>query len=132
MKKLISAQLAGNILLISMVLLIILHILILLKVVPSDIIWGGQITDASNHLTTLETISLLVTLVFTIIIAAKMGYMKADRFKKAIDIGVWVIFAYLILNTVGNLASSVTTENLVFAPITLVLAFFTLRLAIEK
>ena len=132
MKKLISAQLAGNILLISMVLLIILHILILLKVVPSDIIWGGQITDASNNLTTLETISLLVTLIFTIIIAAKMGYMKADRFKKAIEIGVWVIFAYLILNTVGNLASGAAAENLFFAPVTLVLAFFALRLAIEK
>jgi len=132
MKKLISAQIAGNILLISMALLIIFHILILLKVVPSDIIWGGQITDTSTSLATLETISLLVTLVFTIIIAAKMGYIQAARFKKAIDIGVWVIFAYLILNTIGNLASGAAAENLFFAPVTLVLAFFALRLAIEK
>jgi len=38
----------------------------------------------------------------------------------------------LILNTLGNLASGVSFEKLIFAPITLVLAFCAFRLAIEK
>jgi hypothetical protein len=45
---------------------------------------------------------------------------------------VWIIFVFLLLNTLGNLASGVSAENFVFAPITLVLALCALRLAIEK
>jgi hypothetical protein len=132
MKKLISVKLAGNLLLISLGLLAIFDILILFNVVPSNIVWGGQIKDQAANLLLLELIALVVTFIFAIVIAAKMDYIKAGRFTKAVNIGVWIIFAYLILNTVGNLVSAVSFENLIFAPITLVLAFCALRLAIEK
>jgi hypothetical protein len=132
MKKLISERLAGNVLLISLGLLAIFDILILLNIVPSNIVWGGQIKDPAVNLIVLELIALVVTFIFAIIIAAKMDYIKAGGFTKAVNIGVWVIFAYLILNTLGNLASGVSFENLIFAPITLALAFCAFRLAIEK
>ena len=132
MKKLISVKLAGNLLLISLGLLAIFDILILFNVLPSNIVWGGQIKDPAANLIVLELIALVVTFIFAIVIAAKMDYIKAGGFTKAVNIGVWVIFAYLILNTLGNLASGVSFENLIFAPITLVLAFCALRLAIEK
>ena len=112
MKRLISVRLAGNILLISFGLLMIFHVLVLLHVVPSDIIWGGQIGGSPTNLLTLEMISLIVTVLFAIVIAAKMDYIKAGKLKTAINIGVWVIFAYTILNAVGNLASGVSFENL--------------------
>jgi hypothetical protein len=131
-KKLISAKLAGNILLVSFGLLIVFHILVLLRVIPSSIVWGGQIGGSSANLHTLELISLIVIVIFAIVVAMKLDYIKASRFKKAIAIGVWVIFAYLVLNTVGNLASGVSLENLIFAPISLISAFFAYRLAIEK
>lgn len=132
MKKLISEKLAGNLLLISFGLLAIFDVLIILNVVPSNIVWGGQIKDSTTNLIVLELISLVVTFIFAIVIAAKMNYINADGFAKVVNIGVWIIFAYLILNTVGNLASGASVENLIFAPITLVLAFCALRLAIEK
>ena len=132
MKKLISEKLAGNLLLISLGLLVIFDILILLNVLPSNIVWGGQIKDQAANLIVLELIALVVTFIFAIVIAAKMDYIKAGGFTKAVNIGVWVIFAYLILNTLGNLASGVSFENLIFAPITLALAFCAFRLAIEK
>jgi hypothetical protein len=132
MRKLISAKLAGNILLISLGLLTVFHILILFNIVPSNIVWGGQIKASTTSFPTLEVISLVATLVFGVIVSAKMDYIKAGKFKKVVNIGVWVIFAYLVLNAVGNLASGVSFENLIFAPITLVLAFCALRLAIEK
>ena len=132
MKKLISEKLAGNLLLISFGLLVIFDILILLNIVPSSIVWGGQIKNSATNLIILELIALGVTFIFAIIVAAKMDYIKSGGFKKAVNIGVWVIFAYLILNTLGNLASGVSFENLIFAPITLALAFCAFRLAIEK
>jgi hypothetical protein len=132
MKKLISEKLADNMLLISLGVLAIFDILILLNIVPSNIVWGGQIKDPAANLVVLELISLVVTSIFALVIAVKMDYIKACGFTKAVNIGVWIIFAYLILNTLGNLASGVSFENLIFAPITLVLAFCAFRLAIEK
>jgi len=130
--KWISAKLAGNILLVALGLLAIIHILILLNLLPSNIVWGGQIGDSPTKLVMLEIIALLVTALFAIIIATKIGYIKADKYRRAINIGVWAVFAYLVLNTIGNLVSGVSFENLVFAPITILLALFAFRLAIEK
>jgi len=132
MKALISARMAGNILLISLGLLTIFHILILLNVVSPDIVWGGQAGNTEVSLLTLEIIALLVTALMAVIIAAKIGYIQAGRFKVAVNIGIWIVVAYLLLNMLGNLASGVSAESFIFAPITLILALFALRLAIKE
>lgn len=132
MKKLISAKLAGNILLTALGLVLVFHLLVLLRVIPSDIVWGGRIQGVPENLLTLEIIALLITSFFMLIIAAKVGYLQAGKLSGAVNIGVWLIFAFLILNTLGNLASGVSFENLIAAPITIVLALCALRLAIEK
>ena len=132
MKKWISAKLAGNILLAAFGLLLIFHILVLLGVIPADIVWGGMIQDAQSNLVTLEVIALLVTGLFMLIIAAKLGYIQVGKLSGIVNIGIWLIFAFLLLNTLGNLASGVSFENLVFAPITIILAFCAFRLAIER
>jgi hypothetical protein len=131
-KKIISAKLAGNILLAALGLLLIFHILVLLGVIPADIVWGGMIQGGQANLVTLEVIALVATLLFMLIIAAKIGYVQAGRFSGAANIGVWLIFVFLLLNTLGNLASGVSFENLLFAPITIFLALCAFRLAIEK
>jgi hypothetical protein len=132
MRRIISLQLAGNILLIGYGLLAIFHVLVLTRIIPSGIVWGGQIAGSQTNLRTLETISLVVTLLFAIVVAAKIDYIKASRYKKVINILLWIIFAYSILNTLGNLASGVSVENLIMAPITIIMAFLVFRLAIEK
>lgn len=132
MKKLVSAKLAGNILLAALGILSVFHILVLLRVIPADIVWGGMIQGSQANLIMLETIALLVTLLFMLIIAAKTGYMQAGRLSGAINVGMWLIFVFLLLNTLGNLASGVSFENLVFAPITIILALCAFRLAIER
>lgn len=132
MKKRISAKLAGNILLVALGLLVIFHVLVLLRVVPAEIVWGGRIQGLPSNLVTLETIALLVTLLFFVIIAAKTGYVQAGRLSGAVNLGVWLVFAYLILNTLGNLASGISFESLIAAPVTIILALCAFRLAIEK
>lgn len=132
MKKRISAKLAGNILLVALGLLVIFHVLVLLRVVPAEIVWGGRIQGLPSNLVTLETIALLVTLLFFVIIAAKTGYVQAGRLSGAVNLGVWLVFAYLILNTLGNLASGISFESLIAAPVTIILGLCAFRLAIEK
>jgi hypothetical protein len=121
MNKLISTKLAGNLLLGSLGLLAAFHILVLLRVLPADIVWGGAIQNSTTSLFPLEIISLLVTLLFAVIISAKAGYIKAFRFQTAVNIGVWVVFAILLLSMIANFASGVAFENLIFAPIAVAL-----------
>jgi hypothetical protein len=132
MNKLISTKLAGNLLLGALGLLAVFHVLVLLSVIPADIVWGGAIRNSTTSLIPLEMISLLVTLFFAVVIAAKAGYIKATRFQVAINIGVWVVFAILLLSMAANFASGVAFENLIFAPVAVVLAFCAYRLAIGK
>ena len=132
MNKIISEKLAGNVLLGSLGLLAVFHVLVLLRILPANIVWGGAIQNSTTSLFSLEMISLVVTLLFALIIAAKAGYIKAFRFQTAVNIGVWVVFAILLLSMAANVASGVAFENLVFAPIVVVLAFCAYRLAISK
>lgn len=132
MKKWIGAQLAGIILLAAFGLLFIFHILVLFRIFPADIVWGGQIRDVQANLITLESIALIVTLLFILIIAARLGYIRAGRLSGLVNLGVWLLFAFLALNTLGNLVSGVTFESLFAAPLTILLALCALRLALEK
>jgi hypothetical protein len=131
LKKLIGFRLAGNILLVSLGLLFGFHILVLLRALPANIIWGGQVGSSHSRLVILEAIALVVTALFALIVAAREGYVKAGKYRGLVSVGIWIMFAFLILNTAGNLASGVTAEKLIFTPITLILAFCALRLAIR-
>ena len=132
MTKLISVKLAGNILLILFILLAVFHILVLLGLIPSDIVWGGQVADSSMNRVLLEIMALLVTLVFILVVAAKIGYVRFVRFPKVITVGLWIIFIYMLLNTLGNLASPVSAEKWIFMPLTFIIAILALKLALEK
>src|SRR4026207_1223514 len=115
MSKFISTKVAGNLLLGSLGLLAVFHILVLLRVLPAYIVWGGAMQNSSSSLFLLEMISLFITLLLAVIIAAKTGYIKAVRFQTAVNIGVWVVFAILLLSMLANFASGVAFENLIFA-----------------
>ena len=129
MKKLISVKLAGTILIVFMSLLPIFHLLILFHVLPSDIVWGSRLEKPSEVLM-MELIALAVTILFFMIIVLKVS--KPAKYRKLINVGVWVIFIYFSLNVLGNLASDNLVEKAVLSPVAFILAFFTLRLAIEK
>lgn len=132
MKKLISTKTAGNILLALFGLLVAFHIVILLNLLPSNVVWGGQVGGSPSSLRTLETISLFLTILFAVVVAAKIGYIRVGKFSRVINVLLWIIFTYLLLNTAGNLASSSSFETRLFTPITIVAALLVLRLATEN
>lgn len=63
MRKLISAKLAGVLLLAFMILLVIFHLHVMFKVIPADMVLGGQIKDPASNMLMMELIALFVTLV---------------------------------------------------------------------
>jgi hypothetical protein len=132
MRKLINTKTAGNVLLALFGLLVAFHIIILFNLLPSDVVWGGQAGGSPSSLRTLETFSLIFTVLFAIVVAAKIGYIKVGKLSRVINVLLWIIFAYLLVNTVGNLASNSSVETLLFTPITIVAALLVFRLAIEN
>jgi hypothetical protein len=131
MQKLVSVKWSGNIILVSLVIMLVVHLLIVMKIVPYTFVWGGQIKDTSS-LYLLEGFSILTTLLFMLIICLKIGHIQTNKFKKAAQIGAWILVIYLLLNTIGNLASGVTFEKLMFTPITILLTILAFRIATDK
>ncbi|MFE4569097.1 hypothetical protein [Paenibacillus chitinolyticus] len=131
MKRIISSRLAGNLLLLLNTGMLLVHVLILLKVIPSHFIWGGRI-NGESELVALESVSVVIQIVFIALIALKTGYLLPGRFKRTARIGLWLLFVFMVLNTAGNLASISGPEKLFMTPLTVVLAFLSLRLAVEK
>jgi hypothetical protein len=132
MNKLMSAKSAGNLLLVILAGLAVFHLLVIAGIAPPGVVWGGRIEGSSNNLAVVETTSLIVTMLFAFIISVKIGYLSLPRLGKVVRISMWIVFGYFTLNIIGNLASSSSTEKLVFTPLSIVLAVLAGRVAIEK
>lgn len=129
MKQLISERFAANALLILLSLLLVFHGLILTGVLPSGIVWGGKLTDASD-IRTMETTAVLMNLLILVVVAVRAGYWKLPVSQKLLRVLMWILFALFLLNTLGNLSSPNTIEQQVFTPLALLLSIFSLRLAL--
>ena len=131
MKKLISIRLASNIIITINTIALLVHVLILLKIVPHDFVWGGRL-KSEVHLIIFESISIVMQTLFISIIAVKAGYVFKGKFNRTVKVGLWVLFGLMVLNTLGNLVSRSGLETMVMTPITCLLALLVFRLVIEK
>ncbi|MDQ1913968.1 hypothetical protein RAC89_26555 [Paenibacillus sp. GD4] len=131
MKSLISIRLAGNIIITINTLAILMHAMILLKVLPYNFVWGGRLKGEGDVIL-FESISLGVQALFIAVIAAKAGYAFKGKLRRTVNFGTWVMFGLMVLNTIGNFASSSGLEAMIMTPLTGVLAVLVFRLAIEK
>jgi hypothetical protein len=130
MKNWISFERAGKWLMISLAGLLAFHFLVLVGVVPPEIIWGGQL-DSEDSLLAFEGIAISLTALFLGLVALRIGRFGSKADSRWVSVAIWLMTAYFLLNTLGNLASGVGAENFVFAPFSLLIALLSLRLAIE-
>ncbi|WKA56845.1 hypothetical protein QWY16_09980 [Planococcus shenhongbingii] len=131
MRKMISVRTACNVILFINVLSIVMHVLILVKILPASFVWGGRLENESQILA-FEIISIFVQVVFMFIIALKAGYILKGRFTKSVQVGIWLLFGIMVLNTAGNLVSNSTFEMMVMTPITGMLAVLLFRLGMDN
>lgn len=132
MSRFISPAASGRLLIAALSVMLAVHLLIVFQVLPYEFVWGGQIKDSASLLV-FEGIAIVTTLVFIAVTALKAGLIRVPGVGKVIvSAGMWIMFGYLALNTVGNLASGVTLEKLLFTPVTVVLALLAYRLATHK
>ena len=99
----------------------VFHMLILLKIIPYDITWGGRLkTDQDMYV--FEAFSILVNSFFTYILLQKGSYVKKVFNEKTITIILWVFFGIFCINTIGNFIAKTAFEK-TFAVITLINAY---------
>jgi len=97
------------------------HILVLLRIIPYEMVWGGRISTLSE-MYIFETISILINLLFLFVILIRAGMLKIKASRKLINISLWFMALLFLLNTAGNLVSKNPMERLIFTPLTLIIS----------
>lgn len=128
MKKLISLRTATTGILIILSFIIIFHLLVISGIIPSGIVWGGNITGKDN-LWLMESISIGANLVMVLFVLAYTGIIKLRISSTVVRIGFWLMFVLFMLNTLGNLMSKNPLETYLFTPLTLLLSLFCFKIA---
>ena len=91
--------------------------------------WGGKFPHKlpwKFRLASFVAAGLLI--IFGLFATQKAGWISLFD-QTIVSIGLWVIFAQLLLNTLGNVASKSTSERVVMAPISVILVICFLVLA---
>ncbi len=124
-------KIASSLLILLFSLTIVFHLLILLKVIPYAIAWGGRLQNDSEMFV-FEGVSIALNALFLFISITKYKQIKLGKSSKFINVMLWIIFALFALNTIGNLFSINSFEKMVFTSITIVLAIACFILARNK
>ena len=106
-----------NILVVISVLATIFHVLILVRVIPYEITWGGRLKTV-EEMYVFETISILINSFFIFILFQKGEYIRYFLGKKTVNLFLWIFFTIFALNTIGNVFAKTNFEKY-FAIVTL-------------
>lgn len=118
-------------LLILLGLFLLLHFIILLKIIPYNLIWGGRL-KSDNEMYRFEIFSVLITSLFIIIILVRANFWMINIPHKIITVALWFMKGLFLLNIFGNVVSKNKIERLVFTPVTIFMAVFSLVLALSN
>lgn len=109
---------------------ILFHLGIILGLIPSDIVWGSRI-QSQGQFYLLEAVSLAFNGLFIGIMLHRLEIWKLPIGPKLLSLSLWFMAIFFLLNTLGNLMSKNSFEQMIFSPMTLLLSiclFISLRL----
>src|SRR4051812_4504547 len=116
-------------LLILLFLFLLLHFLILIKIIPYNLVWGGRLkTDKEMY--QFEIFSILINSLFVIVILVQANFLIIDIPRRIITYALWLMTGLFLLNTLGNAISKNKLEQRLFTPVTILLAIFSSILAL--
>lgn len=108
---------AIKILLALLTAVILLHLLILVKIIPYELTWGGRLKNDSE-MYVFETFSILINLFLVAVLLMKGEFIKPLLSAKVIHIILWIFVVIFTMNTIGNLFAKTNLEK-AFTVITL-------------
>ena len=110
---------------------LILHVLIMLGALPFDMVWGGRLRTRADMLR-LESFSLGFTVLLLVITGIRAGYIRIHIHPTVLRVAFGLMSLLFLLNTLGNATSQSRFEQLLFTPLTIILAICSMRLALYK
>ncbi|HRI47476.1 MAG TPA: hypothetical protein PK559_10270 [Ignavibacteriaceae bacterium] len=122
----ISSKIAANILIGLITLVILFHISVIVKLIPFEIVWGGQITT-EQEMYLFEVVSILINALLLLTILIKVNYITLSIPLKVVDVILWVFVWLFLINTMGNLFAETYIEKS-FSLLTLVFSFLIWRI----
>jgi len=108
--------------------IVIFHLLVILKLIPVEIVWGGNI-DTNRQFYIMESICITLNLFFIFIVSVYAGFLKFNLNPVMLRMVIWTMFILFLLNSIGNIMSKNPLEAYLFTPLTILLAFFCFRIA---
>jgi hypothetical protein len=124
-------KIAGFVFICLSSLMIIIHVLIVAGIMPSSIIWGGSIQN-DGQLYLMESIAIIVLIIFSFIQAVKSQILKMIGPPMIWTMLSFMVLVYLLLNTLGNFASDVTVEKIFFGSMTIIMSIASAVILIKK
>lgn len=110
---------------------LVFHFLIVLKIIPYSIVWGGRL-KSDKEMYRLQTVSISINIFFLLIIFVQSNFLAIDFPHKIMTIILWIMTALFLFNTFGNAISKNRIEQKLFTPITILLTLFSLILALTN
>ena len=99
-----------NTLLLISALVTVFHLLILVRLIPYEITWGGKLKTV-EEMYVFETLSILINSFFVFILLQKGEYIRYVMGRKTVNIILWIFFVLFTLNTIGNLFAETNFEK---------------------
>ena len=125
-----SKQTYGKILIGISLLVMVFHLLIVVKVIPYSITWGGRLkTDSEMYV--FEAASIVINLFFVYLVSQRVGMLPAVFGIKVVTVLLWIFFGLFVLNTLGNIFAATTIERW-FTLLTLANAFLIWKINLTK
>ena len=121
-------KIAQSGLIIILSLFLILHFLVLLKIIPYTLVWGGRL-KSDKEMYRFEIISIGMNALLVLVVLVQANFIVIDIPRIIITYALWVMAGLFLLNTFANATSKNRIEQRVFTPVTILLTIFCLILA---
>ncbi|MFL7839212.1 MAG: hypothetical protein ACK2U0_15295 [Candidatus Promineifilaceae bacterium] len=127
-----TTALAANIATILFGIVIVLQLLMAIGILPVTMFWGGRQTELTLGLRLTGVAAAIILALFAYVIRRRAGLISSPPPSTLIKILSWVITAFMVFNTLGNLTSQSMTEKIIFTPLTILLAICCFIVSISK
>ena len=101
--------------------ILIVHFLIFIELIPYDKVWAGKLNSV-EEMKSFEAFSILLNFFILTILIVKYKLVKKEKRNKTIDMLIWILAAFFVLNTLGNLFSKSKIELILGTFLTLILS----------
>jgi hypothetical protein len=93
-----------------LVLTTLFHLLLIIKIIPYTITWGGRLKN-DQEMYVFESISLVVNLFLLFLLSQKAGFIAQRMGNLWITFFLWIYIVLFTLNTVGNIFAKTPMEK---------------------